>query len=370
MLIYILTICLLFVFSIIEFYFRIDKNVKNTFIAISFLIIVIQYAFRWETGTDWTSYLEHFNAVGNLNSLKNLDNLFEPGYNIMVYVFKLFSESYTIFLLLHSIIYFLIMFSCLKAYGNNSLLTITLFYTFTIGIMGSNRQLLALAICLYSLRYLFIQKKKLFYVYVGIACFFHITALLFLLFRFFNKEFKIKYIVLLIFSAIIIGKTELPLNMFSVITSYFTGITSDKSKLYLSELKNLDNEVSLSILGLIKRLSLLALFYINKNKMRQMSAYFNLFFNAYAFSLIIYFLFSSSLMIIINRGSVYFNFSEIYLLPMFLFSIKQSFLKDLAFYFILILSGTFFYISINPFKQYFIPYKGVFYNSKFIRYNI
>jgi len=369
MLIYILTISLLFVFSIFEFYFRIDKNLKNTLIGFSFLIIVFQYAFRWETGTDWTSYLDHFNAVGNINSFKNLDNLFEPGYNILVYIFKLFSDSYSLFLLLHSLIYFFIMFSSIKEYSNNPLLTITIFYTSTIGIMGSNRQLLALAICLYGLRYLVTQKKK-FYLFIGIACFFHITALLFFLYRYFNKEFNIKFILLIISLAIIIGKTEIPINVFSVLTSIFTGITSDKSKFYLSELNNLDKEVSLSILGLIKRLALLTLFYINRKKMRQINSYFNLYFNAYVFSLIIYFLFSSSLMILINRGSIYFNFSEIYLLPMLLYSIKSSFFKNLAFYFILILSGTFFYISINPFKQYFIPYKGIFYNSEFKRYNI
>lgn len=369
MLIYILTISLLFIFSILEFYFKLNIKLKNILIGITFFIIVLQYAFRWETGTDWSSYLEHFIAVTNLNSFKNLDNLFEPGYNILVYIFKLFSASYSGFLLLHSLIYFSIMFSSIREYSNNPLLTLTIFYTSTIGIMGSNRQLLALSICLYGLRYIFTQKKK-FYIFVGLACFFHITALLFILYLFFNKEINIKYIVLLIFAAIIIGKTEIPINVFSVLTSYFTGITSDKSKFYLSELNSLDKDVSLSILGLIKRLALLALFYINRKKMRQINSYFNLFFNSYVFSLIIYFLFSSSLMILINRGSIYFNFSEIFLLSIFLFSVTSPIIRNIAFIFILFLSGTFFYISINPFKEYFIPYKGIFYNTDFKRYNI
>jgi hypothetical protein len=77
MLIYILTISLLFIFSILEFYFKLNIKLKNILIGVTFFIIVLQYAFRWETGTDWSSYLEHFTAVTNLNSFKNLDNLFE-----------------------------------------------------------------------------------------------------------------------------------------------------------------------------------------------------------------------------------------------------------------------------------------------------
>jgi hypothetical protein len=120
---------------------------------IAYILLVFQVGLRWETGTDWYSYLNHFESINDIASTSPLENGFEFGYNLSIWFVKLISSEYTIFLLFHAILFYIILFYSFSRYTPYFFVSLLLFYTVTMGVMGSNRQLIAIVICLFSLRY-------------------------------------------------------------------------------------------------------------------------------------------------------------------------------------------------------------------------
>jgi uncharacterized YccA/Bax inhibitor family protein len=167
--------------------------------------------------------------------------------------------------------------------------------------------------------------------------------------------------------SIIIGNTSLPVTAFSLIGDRLGVREAAKIIAYLEAANDALAVVKLTLLGLFKRLLFIFIFYYNRKKISEILPYYNLMLNGYISGLAIYFLFSNSLLIMVNRGSLYFNMMEPLLLSsqICLYTRKEN--RVVISFVLLLLSFLLFFQSISPYSDLFLPYKGIFINSDYFR---
>src|SRR4051812_29505942 len=82
----------------------------NPLIILAFVVLVSQMGFRWETGTDWSPYINSFKDLVKNTSWLKYENDQEVGYNIISKIFVKTFDSYTFFLLFQSIFFYVLIF--------------------------------------------------------------------------------------------------------------------------------------------------------------------------------------------------------------------------------------------------------------------
>ena len=363
--VYLITIFILFAFSLHELISNNEKK-KKLFLFSSFLLIVIVVGLRWETGTDWDSYLNTFeNSEYLLTVFLDRTNM-EKGYLLLNLIVKSITSNYSFLLVILAILMYYFLIRSFQKLTEFPQLTLLLFFSTTLGSMGSNRQLLAASICLFALTFL-IEGKKLPFIGLVVTSFtFHTSSLLFSVYYFFNRKIKSLFLYLAVGVAYIIGKTQLPYMLFSM----FGGINeyaNDKTVQYLDSAKEVLESFELSVLGLIKRLMFLFIFIFLRDKISSKVPHYNLILNGYAMGTVLYFLFSSTLLVMVSRGSVYFAMMEPILLTSILYVLKRDIDKLLYAFFMMALGVLLMYQNISPYPDLFDPYKGIFINTLFHR---
>ncbi|GGA63258.1 polymerase [Flavobacterium palustre] len=363
--IYICTIVLISLFALVELRCKLT-NVEYKFMySILYVLIVLQIGLRWETGTDWMSYYNNFQDTVDIDIvLVNSVIGFEIGYGFFTFLIRSLTNNYTIFLLFHAIIYYYLIFQANKKLSPFPFLSLLLFYVTNIGVLGSNRQLLALAICLYSLKFAIERKAVKFFILVFIAFLFHTTAIIFIVYYFLYRDLKKYQIISVLLLAFIIGKTSLPNVLFSGVGNFLGGASLSKVDVY-SEIGTGGD--SLTLVGLIRRLLYFILFFVNYDAIVSKFKEYKILFNGFLFGLCFYFLFSSSLTILVNRGSLYFNVMEVFLIAsqLLLFTVKadRKYIVLIVFAYSIYL----FFQSISVYSDLFLPYKGIFINTEYKR---
>lgn len=190
------TICLLFCI----------KNIFNKKIIFYFLILIFMTllpVFRSENvGTDTYNYILIFEKVKLLSFYELFDSDIDKGYLFLNYIVSIFFNNYQSFFF---IFYFIVFFNYLKSFNDNSkyvLLSMLVFlcmesYFATFNIM---RQMLAISICLLSIKSVFEKKLSNFILLVCFAALFHVTAFIFIFIYFVYKYKKyINYFLFFIF---------------------------------------------------------------------------------------------------------------------------------------------------------------------------
>lgn len=367
MTIYFLTILLLFSFALLDAKFTIKLNTNRLMLSITYFLLVTQIGLRWQTGTDWVPYLNHFNSISDFASASPLKNGFEYGYNILVLLIKFIFSDYSFFLVVHAIVYYFLIFISFKRYNPYFYLTLLMFYALTMGMMGSNRQLIAIAICIYAVRFIIEKRPILFFLLIVIAITFHTTAFIFAVYYFLNRDIRPRTFFIVLISSFIIGKSQLPFFIFSFIGDLSGGHIATKIIFYVADAKYSLVEHKLTIIGLFKRLILLSIFYYNRKIISERLPYYNTLLNGYILGIAIYFLFADSLLILVNRGSLYFNIMEPMLIASQVAILKGKENKSIAVIILFVISIFFFFQSIATYSNLFIPYKGIFINTDYYR---
>jgi hypothetical protein len=364
--IYIFTLVLLLIFSFIEIRFDLTEAQHRWMEIFVFCFFVFQVGFRWQTGTDWDSYLNNFNGTTSYTDVRNYLLMgFEIGYGIFVYAIRLFSNDYTVFLVLHAIIYYFLIIKANNFLSPYPFLTLLIFYVSTMGILGSNRQLIAMSICFYSLQFLLYDKKPIkFFILVSIAFFFHTTALLFFIYYFLNRDFNKQVVIIALVIAFLIGQSSLPNYIFLNFSDLLGETAAQKAQMYVGREVS---KTALSLAGLIRRLVFFTVFMISYDKIVVKFPAYKLLFNGFTLGLMIYFMFASTFVILVGRGGYYFTVMECFLLASLLLLFKSR--RDRGYLLLLffVYSYFIFFQSISEYPHLFMPYKGVFINSSYIR---
>jgi hypothetical protein len=363
--VYIITIAVLLLFSYIEIS-GVDSTTKSLMRFVAFFILVAQVGLRWEMGTDWTPYREHFEKGHTWESvLLNVVIGFELGYGLFAWLIHSISENYTVFLLVHSLIFYVLIFKANNRLSNYPILTLLLFYALMMGLTGSNRQLLALAIALFSLKYVINKKLTPFLFCIFVATLFHTSAILFSIYYLLNRDLKKQTIVSLLFISIVIGFTSVPSFVFNNIAGIFGDTFSLKAEYYLDG-SNLGG-VDLSALGLIRRILVLFVGLYLYQPISKRAPTFRIFFNGYLVGLVLYFMFAHSLLIVVNRGSLYFSVMEAFIFASIPVALKDDSSRRIILGLLLLYSIVAFYQSIGAYPDLFIPYQGIFINADYHR---
>lgn len=370
MLIYIITFLILLIFSFLELRSNLTQEQHRAMAFFVFCLLVFQVGLRWQTGTDWDSYLLHFEEINTVADVFNSITGFEQGYSFFVLAVKSIWNSYTGFLMAHALVYYILVFSAFKKLTPYFFISITLFYATNMGVLGANRQLVALGVCLFALRYVLDRSYIKFFLCIGFAFFFHSTAIMFAIYYFLHRDIQRFWIFAILIVSFIIGKTGLPFFLFSFLGDNIGGMGSAKV-LYYTERYQEDSELyRLGVMGLVKRLVFIGLFIYNYEYLTTKLSYYKLIFNGYFVGLIIYFLFSSSILVLVNRGGLYFATMEVLLLASQFLLLKDKNHKVGMLIIIFLASIFLFYQSLANYADLFIPYKGIFINSDFHRYRL
>jgi len=365
MLYYNFTLFILFILILFETNLKKEKLFINILTILFLIYLVIQVGFRWETGTDWNSYLNHYININLENFTDATEGFYEVGYNIFVLSCKLISNSYTFFLVVHSIVFYILIFKSFKYFTPNIFLCLILYYALNLGLIGSNRQLLALAIGFYSLRFLLKSRNISFLLLIIIASFFHISAILFLIYYFLKNKISFFKLLALFTTAALIGFLIMP-KVFNLEFSFLpSGYTLMKLLTYLE--KSETTTFVYPIFGLLKRTIIVTYFLINRSKFSEKISFFNIVLNGYLIGFILFLLFSYTIPLMISRGSIYFNIMEPILLSYIIILYKDLYFKYLIIILLTIFSFLLLSQSISPYKDLFDPYKGLFFNKGYNR---
>ncbi len=279
-----------------------------------FIMLIVQDGFRWEIGTDWEPYYTFFENVNILGD----DTEFEIGY---VYLNKFISSiggNYTLFLIVHALILYSMIFAFTKKYSYYPLVSIFLYYAFYISVMGMNRQFLAVVFALFSVKYILNRDAIKFGICIALGCLFHLSILMFIPAFFCKFNVKTKVCIGLGIFALLFSLSGV-LNLIPSEIFLFMGDNSAaKVSFYLGQGAESHSIVN-SLLSLLRRSTWLILLLIFRCKFvnhPQWSDKFNLCFNLYFLSTLIYIMFDgSNFQIVVSRGLIYYNIFEIVMIP-------------------------------------------------------
>lgn len=358
MLIYLIILGLLIVFGFLDI-IRVRGNQKIIIIFIVFILFVLLDGFRWETGTDWVLYRDFF-----LNPSKEIWMSFEPGYVLITQIIHCLSDNYTVFLIILAFLIYSLYLKSINDYGAYPLITILLFYCTFVGYMGMNRQHLALAICLYSFRYIISEKFWKFSICILIAALFHRTASIFFVSYFLNRSIPAHLLLFGLFIVYLLNPV-----IASMVKPFVSAMPSNiayKLNIYLESADS--NSTFSTIMGTMKRALIFLPLYFNKGKLKEFSPSIELMLNIYFFSLLVYVLFNNSIQVFVSRGNLYFgSLFEIFLIPFFLVIVKKNHNQIIIYLLFIVYSVLTLVKSLTVFHDLFVPYKGLFINFHFHR---
>ena len=331
---------------------------RDLFVYLTFLILVIIIGFRWKMATDWEPYFNNFDNY----SFENEN--FEIGYKLVTFLIHSVTSNYSVLLFLYTFLYLFIFYLALSKLKSLNIVSLLLYFSLTLGLWGSHRQLMAISISFYSLYFLFNNRNLIFLLIIFAASLFHYSALFCLFFYIIKFDipksfYLITILILIIFGSLI--SDILVNNLFSKNEL----LSFDKLLTYLDGASNI--EIKPSFIGLVKRIVMFLFFYYHSFKISN-KLYFHNFLKIYFFGIIIYFIFKDSMPILINRGSLYFNLMEIFMIPMILFECRNlikyfAFSLTIFFYSLIMINQ-----SVINYKDLFVPYQSLFFNYPYTRF--
>lgn len=190
-------------------------------------------------GWDTPTYENYFHNMSNFGWLYNISiNRLEPFYILLNNIVSYFTDDYRVLLGIIAIIIYGLILSRIPIYSKIPWLSCFLFvsfgfYNFSINIL---RQSIALAIIIYSYKYIVERELWQFVIAVGIATLFHYTAIVFIItYYLYRLPSNYKTFIILIIGSIIVSNLFLPKIMSIIISSnqyYEEHLVGNSSKGY------------------------------------------------------------------------------------------------------------------------------------------
>lgn len=172
------------------------KALRNLGIVISLLFIVVLCGLRYNVGTDYESYVSIFDKI-------TIDGfvIIEPGYYLLNELFKNISNGQVYVFFICTLITYVILYLTLL---RENILFLGLFFSFTFGFvfLSNNiiRQALVIPLFFYSIKYIYEKRIINYWLCIIVCSLFHYSAILLIpLFWIYKLNFK-KYYWLLILS--------------------------------------------------------------------------------------------------------------------------------------------------------------------------
>lgn len=350
-----LILFLLFAFSFLE----IQKKEVNYLFYFILGALVFLDAVKFGSGTDYFFYANDYHKY--LENI-NYESRYEPIYTQLSKICSISRVPYHLFLFgFYSIYYFIIGFT-IKKYSPYPILSVFLFFCISIGLLGSNRQLMAMAIVFFATCKFVEIKPNYKYLYfllaLIIASGFHYSAFLALPIILFNKNITVRnWLIIFVISILLVVFSFNNYIVFKI-DKYLPVVYSNLINKYR---KTTDVIVPISyslFFGIIRRGFLVLLFIIYKEKLQHHHLY-RILYNISWFSLIFY-VFLFTMPFLGSRAGNYFLMFECISYVLILQTINSQKLKLFFGIFTLILGVFLFFKNISIYPHLFIPYKTIF----------
>lgn len=347
-----------FVLSLLFYLAPLDKpQLRDVYIIVAFIVLLIFLGARWETGTDWESYIEYFQDLDNYRN-------FEPGYVLENEVVRLFTDNFTVFLFVNGALALAPIALFLRKESSGSIaLGVTIFYAYyyLITYFGASRRIIAVGLCVLAAVQLLEKRHKLALLLIFSGSCFHYSAMLSVLYfplaRYRPSIGNMVRFTTVVVAALGLIYALLPLLMnVSIFSHIFIRVGE-----YLIGDTSVDgyDKATLSMLSIVKR-SVIIVFVVytlirNENKISPREMFFS---NCYIVSFAIYLVSEFALGDIFKTFTIYFSIFEVVLIPNLIRTHEprlRFFLYGLFVPYIILqtYSATFG----NPFVDLYVPYR-------------
>lgn len=314
--IYSITAIILFWLSVYLWHEGDSSKTRRVFVY-SMIWLIMLDGLRWEIGTDWDNYYTFFYDQSISGSHMGL------GYTLFTDVVRVFSNSYNVFLVIFAVFNYSVYYRTYLKYSPNPVMSLCICYCLMMGSMGSNRQILAMLICLLSIDFIVKRELRYFLIVLTIAVLFHYSALVFVLSYFmYDRWIPNQKCILLAIGCFVLGFVHAVNHIpFADYLALFDSYTSNTE--FSSYVDVFDG--SISLLGSLKRF--VVLYLVLRTRTHIDNRMFDFFFYLYLFGCCVYFLFNGSvLQIVAGKLSTYYNIFECIIMPyvLYYFPIKNT----------------------------------------------
>lgn len=347
----------LFLFSIIfTFYTKYGEKNKGIVFSLLILFLIILESIRFKSGVDFSMYYNSF----TMNASEG--DRFEWAYTLLEDTIRYFTLNYTFFLFVNSIIIYGIYYFIFKKNFTYPIITLYFLVVYNIGMLGSNRQVIATALCFLALDVLTQKELKynriIFFVLVFLASSFHTSAIIFVIIVLFNIKLNFLFWGIALIFAFLLNLNDFNIFLVNKLKVFLPINLEYRIDLYLRETKELSYLTF--VLGVIRRLIPIILI-ISFKKILENKVNYYLVKNILFFSLFFY-LFSFFHFSFLSSRVPYFLYIEIII---YTWLIEESFIRNIKYknyvLILFILMGIlFFYKNISQYIHLFIPYNTIF----------
>ena len=350
------TVLFLNIFVVLSAYLARYKGFKFG-LKISFLLIFIFLAIRYDFGNDYMGYYEGFISLNSYSSINYFDPSlhYEPGW---IFLCRLFQP-----LGFFSLVIFLALFNCIvyyffiKRYVPVRYYWIAVFfYVFTPGFMlihaSAMRQSIAVALFLVSVKYIYKRDLVRYLVCIGMGYLFHVSAIflapVYLIGIFNWKVNKARGITLFIIflSLFVLGNLLLP-SLKMITNEYF-----QKYEVYLGNKSDLNSGIGVIFMSIV----LIFILFYSRFQLREYDVLFKLAILGFMFIPL------GLLILMMSRIGMYFAPATIIVYPVVILHIKDPTIKRAFTVFLVAFTLYTFvlFFSTGIFKEGFATYQTIF----------
>lgn len=355
--IYLLLISFVLIVSFLSEDKRIPKNYQAYWFGVFFIVLSL-FAGTRLMGYDFGTYQNHFNIVPDILHFHRADSTIELGYELLVSLYKTFSDSFNGFLTFYTGITLLFAGIVCFRYSPNPLISLAMFfaYAFFTQVMGQMRQPFSILFLYLFLIPLIIKHK------------YKTSIIIILLTTVLLHKSSILALGILVFKDRILKPKLLGMITLCVILIYLGSSHLMKLLLQLvpksfflyNALEAYTTYKAIQVgftLGMIERIGmfLVAYYYANRYNLYQTNQRLRLFINLYFTGVCIYFSFISVAAEFATRGAFFYVYSLFFIMPTL---IKEVQIKDKYFlYTIILLWSVYLAIGVFGIEEY-LPYKS------------
>jgi hypothetical protein len=322
-------------------------SIGNLIFNLSGFILILLSGSRWERGTDWQAYYEHFHELENPNFV----NVMEPGFTLLTHLGHLLGLNYTLFLLLISSIIYIQVFNFIQKFSPFKNLSVLTLWCLGLGIFFFVRQTLALSFLLTAIIFLINGKQVKFFAFLIVASSFHYSAVIFLLVYALKSSFSFKGFLTSVFIVGIVGLVVFLQN--EAYTNKFLIYTDSEYISLISE--QLGSSLMTRLFSVLNRLAILLILF---RYLYGISSVYDFFIRIYLMGSVLFCISELSIPVI-GRLVMYFDVFLIILIPALFAQIKRVDTKVIFWILLLIYLISRFYRSLTgPYVDLYIPYNS------------
>lgn len=336
---------------------------RGAFIGLLLLLILVSTV-RWETGPDWDSYINFYEHIDEFLSEASI-NFFEPGYTAINWVFATNNLPYTAMLAFLAVVTIGMKGLVFLRYPRILFLLLFLYYAYYLADIISVRQFTAVALCLFSLKYIEQRRFWPFLAMVVGATAIHVSSLFFIVaywLFWFRLSDKLLYIGLV--TGFLIGLVDITSWLVNIVVSVVgvDAAVADKVLRYGDEgleTSHANPYISYA-LGFLKRACILPILIAGRRIIPYRDEWwYSGHLNLLVFGNIIYFVFILNVPVI-TRLALPFLYMEIFLLASLVSAIKDVKFRVLAILLVIAFGAVRLYMFMVPYWDLYVPFQTIF----------